>query len=145
MLCSVASGQQNMTKPEILFIYMGGNDCPPCVSWRQIELPKLEATEIFKSIKFFYVTKTIKSTVPPKFFLPAEIKPLKDQLDEASGGIGGSAQTAVVVNGKVYDYYLGTRSAAQISNMLESITAGTDYPFARCTQRGRDGSCERRS
>ncbi len=56
--------------PEIILVNMGGNDCPPCVSWRMFELPKLQATEAFRSITFVHVEKSIKSTVPPPLLPP---------------------------------------------------------------------------
>ena len=34
-----------LTKREVHLIYFGGPDCPPCVAWRQDELPKLEKTD----------------------------------------------------------------------------------------------------
>ena len=36
----------------IRIVYMGGDDCPPCVAWRKNEFPKLEKTDAFKAIKF---------------------------------------------------------------------------------------------
>jgi hypothetical protein len=113
-------------------IWMGGNDCPPCVAWRAQELPKLEQTEVFKTITFSYVPKTIKSSVPPAFFLPEIVKPLKAKLDTASAGRAGSPQAAVVVNGEVYDYFFGARSAQDMEQMLRAARDGGKYPFPRC-------------
>ena len=28
----------------VQLVWMGGNDCPPCVAWRRDELPKLQAS-----------------------------------------------------------------------------------------------------
>ncbi len=118
----------------VQFVWMGGNDCPPCVAWRAQQLPKLEKTEIFESITFSYVPKTIKSSVPPRFFLPESVKPLKDKLDAASSGRTGSPQAAVVVNGEVFDYFFGARSAEDIEEMLRAARDGTRYPFPRCVK-----------
>jgi hypothetical protein len=122
-------------------VHMGGNDCPPCVAWRLNELPKLEQSEIFKSIQFSYVTKPIRSAVPASFFLPAEVKPLKDKLDIASGGGTGSPQGALIVGGEVVDYWFGARSAADIEDMIVAVKTGGKYPFKRCVQRGPKWSC----
>lgn len=136
---SPAQSRENL--PTVHFIYMGGNDCPPCVAWRATELPKLQQSDEFRLIRFSYVTKTIQSPVPSTFFLPAEVKPFKAKLDEASGGRSGSPQTAILVNGEIFDSYGGTRSADEIAKMLVAIRTGAKYPFDRCVKWGRTG-CE---
>jgi hypothetical protein len=131
----------------VIFVHMGGNDCPPCVAWRANELPKLQTSEQFKKIRFAYVTKTVKSPVPPAMFLPAELRPFKDQLDYASGGRGGSPHQAFIVDGKVYDYWFGPQSADEIEAAVNAILNGTPYPHRRCLKRtgGGDRSCEVRA
>ena len=119
-------------EPKIHMIYMGGNDCPPCVAWRALELPKLQKSAAFKVITFSYVQKAIKSPVPSSFFLPDEVKPYKEKLDQAGKNRPGSAQVAVLVNGDVYDYFWGTRSAEEIEEMILSIKSGGRYPFKSC-------------
>ena len=128
--------------PKVHIIYMGGNDCPPCRAWRAQELPKLEKTEAFKRVKFSYVEKLIRSGVPPSIFLSSDVKPYKDQLDEASNGIVGSPQTAILVDGKVYDYYFGVRKAKDMERMLNAIHDGKAYPFARCLKRETQTRCK---
>ena len=117
---------------DIHLIWMGGNDCPPCVAWRATELPKLEQSEEFRLVRFSFVIKTVKSTIPSKIFLPAEVVPLKEKLDEASGGRSGSPKGALVVNGEVYDFFQGTRTAEEIMAMINAVRSGTRYPFKRC-------------
>jgi hypothetical protein len=129
--------------PAVHIIWMGGSDCPPCVAWRQFELPKLQRSPEFAAVRFSYVVKTIGSSVPASFFLPAEVKPYKDQLDEASAGRHGSPQAAILVNGKVYDYFHGVRSAEDFERMLVAIRTGNEYPFTRCLKVSRQwGKCE---
>jgi hypothetical protein len=118
--------------PDIHFIWMGGNDCPPCVAWRATELPKLQQSPAFQQVRFSYVVKSIKSSVPSRMFLPPEVAPLKEKLDEASGGRSGSPKAALLVDGEVFDFFQGTRSAAQIEAMIHAVRSGTTYPFARC-------------
>ncbi len=122
-------------------VYMGGNDCPGCVAWRATELPRLQASPVFKRIRFSMVTKLLRATVPPTFFLPDEVKPLKAMLDQANGGFGGSPQVAVVVNGELRDYYFGTRSAAQIERMVRSLERARPYPFTACMKLNKSGGC----
>lgn len=128
----------------VIFVHMGGNDCPPCVAWRANELPKLQASEQFRKIRFVYVVKTVKSPVPSAAFLPAELRPFKEQLDEASGGRSGSPHEAFIVDGKVYDYWFGAKSADEIEAAVSAILTGTPYPHRRCLRRagGGDRSCE---
>ena len=116
----------------VQMVWMGGNDCPPCMAWRKDELPKLQNLEEFKGITFSYVTKVIRSTVPASIFLPKEVKPFKDKLDYASSGRIGSPQAALLVDGEVFDYFHGTRSAEEIESMLFAVRTGARYPFARC-------------
>ncbi len=142
--CASALSQSGPAQPpEVHFIWMGGNDCPPCKVWRGIELPKLQASPEFQRIRYSYVTKTIGAAVPPKFFLPEEVRPYKDILDVAGAGGPGSPQAAVIVNGQVFDYFWGYRSAEDIVMMLNSIRTGSLYPFSRCIKMSRQGrSCE---
>ena len=125
----------------VQMIYMGGSDCPPCVRWRASELPKLQQSEIFRSITFTYVQKPIAGTVPPALFLPAEARPYKDQMDAASGGMGGSPQVAVIVDGHLYDYYFGVRNAEAVEQMIQAIRTDRKYPFDRCVRRDRSRAC----
>lgn len=128
--------------PRIHIVYMGGDDCPPCAVLRKTELPKLEASELFRTVKFTYVSKLIRSQVPPSLFLPSEVRPYKDKLDVASGGANGSPQTAIIVNDEVFDYYFGSRSADSILKMLEAIATGSVYPFERCLRITKKRTCE---
>jgi len=131
-------------EPQIHIIYMGGNDCPPCRAWRATELPKLQTTDAFRKIRFTYVDKLIGSAVPPALFLPADARPYKAQLDEPGNRIVGSPQTAVIVDGKVFDYYWGTRNAEEIETMIASILRGSRYPFERCVKRETQRKCAAR-
>ncbi len=124
--------------PEVHFIWMGGNDCPPCVAWRAFELPKLEQSPEFKLVKFSYVIKAIRSPVPSRIFLPPDVKVHKEALDEASSGLTGSPHAAVIVDGKVFDYFRGARSAEDIEKMLLAVRTGAPYPFLPCVKASRD-------
>ena len=106
-----------------------------------MELPKLRAHPDFKDVQFIHVEKAVMSAVPPRFFLPAEAIPYKAKLDAASGGMSGSPQVAVLVNGEVYDYFLGTKSAEEVLLMIRSIQTDTPYPFERCIQRRDSRHC----
>ncbi|MGJ7579199.1 DUF995 domain-containing protein [Variovorax sp. RHLX14] len=119
---------------DVKMIYMGGNDCPPCVSWRGLELPKLEKMKIYMDFEFIHVVKTVVSPVPSSMFLPDKVKPLKTALDEAGAGNRGSSQTAIVVDGKIFDYYFGYRSAQEIEERIRAIKDGGTYPFERCVK-----------
>jgi hypothetical protein len=148
LLVGAAHLAEARTDPQtVIFVHMGGNDCPPCVAWRANELPKLQASEQFKRIRFAYVVKTVKSPVPAAAFLPAELRPFKEQLDYASGGRSGSPQQAFIVNGKVYDYWFGAKGAHDIDAAVAAILNGTAYPHGRCLKRtgGGDRSCEVRA
>ena len=125
---------KGVTSGRIRFIHMGGNDCPPCVAWRAMELPKLEKSPTFPAIRYSHVVKAIRSPVPSAFFLSAELKPLKAKLDHASAGKSGSPHQVLLVDGEVHDYWFGTLDAAQIEARIAAITGGTEYPGPRCTR-----------
>jgi hypothetical protein len=124
--------KEKIQHQDIHLVWMGGDDCPPCRGWRISEFPKLQQSPDFQRIRFSYVVKAVRSSVPAGFFLPEEVKPLKEKLDIASSGRSGSPQGAVIVKGEVYDYFHGVRSAEEIENMLRAIIRGTPYPFTRC-------------
>ncbi|MBC7608191.1 MAG: hypothetical protein H7228_01235 [Polaromonas sp.] len=126
---------QPINPSRIRFIHMGGNDCPPCLVWRGVELPKLEKSEAFRQINFSYVTKAITSPIPSEIFLPAKVKPLKTKLDHASGGTSGSPHQVLLVDDEVYDYWFGARDAQVIEAKIAAIISGTKYPDRRCTRR----------
>lgn len=117
---------------QVHLIWMGGDDCPPCVVWRIEHLPKLQKTAVFKTVLFSYVPKSIRASVPSRFYLPEAVKPYKEILDQASAGRVGSPQVAVLVNGQVFDYFFGARSAEDMEEMLLAARDGGKYPFPRC-------------
>lgn len=123
-----------VSAPAVHIVWMGGSDCPPCEAWRRDELPKLKASAEFKPVTFSYVTKVIRSSVPSSLFLPSEVRPYKDKLDHASSMRTGSPQVAILVNGEVFDYFHGTRSADEMVQMLAAIRSGGAYPFSRCVK-----------
>lgn len=133
-----------LSRKNIHFIHMGGNDCPPCRAWRALELPKLQASPLFKTITYSYVTKAIGSPVPPEAFLPPEVRPLKAKLDTASSGRNGSPHQVLVLDGEVYDYWFGERNAEEILASVQAIATGARYPFSRCIKRSgtKSGTCE---
>ena len=147
LACAMQAGfAQSPVAPRIHIIYMGGDDCPPCVAWRSNELPKLRRTEAFKAIRFSFVLKVIKSGVPSSFFLPEEVKPYKAMFDEAmfdeaSGGRTGSPHFAIMVNDEVYDYTFGVRGAADVERMIIAIRDQTPYPYERCVRIAGMGKC----
>ncbi len=120
-----AHAREPVSPERIQFIHMGGDDCPPCKAWRLSELPKLKESPVFSKITFSYVRKTIQSPVPASFFLPEEVKPLKEKLDYASGGQSGSPHQVIIVDGEVFDYWFGAKDANQIEQALVSLVEGT--------------------
>lgn len=143
-LAAAAGAQQDRLR--IDFVHMGGNDCPPCVWWRQNELPKLEAMPEFKRLRFHYVTKGIRSPVPPAFFFPSESKHLQPLLLEASSGVSGSPHQAVLVDGKVVDYWFGTGAgkgnADEIARLVRAIDAGEPLGRPTCLKLATATKCK---
>ena len=138
LFCVAQSHGQSKTT--IGFIYMASSGCGPCDIWRATELPKLKELDVFKQVQFFYLNKAIQSSVPPKMFLPDDLKPLKAVLDEASGGQRGAPQTVLLVDGKVFDYRHGSYSADELQVVIKAVLAGDASPFQRCVRR-QNGHC----
>ncbi len=105
-------------EPDIHLVWMGGDDCPPCKSWRLHELPLLRSSPVFRAVRFIYVDKPVRSSVPPAQYLPQEIRPFKNKLDQASGGRIGSPQAFLLVSGEVYEFFREARYAADIIEMI---------------------------
>lgn len=144
LTCGIVVAREPIGPDRIRFIHMGGNDCPPCRVWRAVELPKLQESPVFRTVHYSYVTKSVGSPVPPEAFLPEAVKPLKSKLDLASGGRSGSPHQVIIVDGEVFDYWFGEKSADQIEAAVAALVHGTKYPHRRCIQRSglKNGSCE---
>ena len=127
---------QAISLKRITFVHTGGNDCPPCRAWRATEFRKLEQSPLFKEIRYFYVSKAIESPFPPpEQFLPDDLRPLRAKLAHATGGRNGSPQQMLLVDGEVYDYWVGSPlDAEQILVRIAAIAKGNDYPGRRCVQ-----------
>lgn len=128
------------------FVILGGNDCPPCVAWVATELPKLRALPEFRYVRYTHVTKAVKSPVPPVMFFPDEIKDLQPALMLASSGLTGSPQQAILVDGKVVDYWWGTEksSPAELAAVFRALHDGTALPRKGCTKLVSATSCAER-
>jgi hypothetical protein len=104
----LASAQTATAQPlaSIQMIYMGGSDCPPCVRGEPPNFPKLQQSQIFKSISFTYVPQARhgRSAADP---VPAG----RSQAIQGSDGRSerrherNRPQVAIVVDGQLYDYY----------------------------------------
>ncbi len=131
---TLSSALQAQTQAQITLVHMGGNDCPPCVWWRGHDLPKLMASPVFSGVRYVYITKSIRSQVPPAFFFPADAKDLHAPLAEASGGQTGSPHQAILVNGKVVDYWWGSNkgSAEELLQIITALKADKPYPRPAC-------------
>lgn len=126
------------------FVNMGGNDCGPCKSWRKLELPKLQAMPEYAHIRYHYVTKAINSAVPSAFFFPEASKHLQPALAEAGNGRTGSPQQAILVNGKVVDYWWGTGlgDAQVLAEIFRALHAGQPMPRPACQKVAPISGCE---
>ncbi len=132
-------------KPQhIHVVYFGGNDCPPCITFRGLEFPILQKSPAFSKLEWTFVTKTVSSPVPSGFFLPGRVKPLGDKMRIATAGIGGSPQVVIFVNDEVYDVYSGSRDVEFYEKMVTSILEKTPYPRDRCLQRTSSRGCEKK-
>jgi len=124
---------------DVVLVWFGGSDCPPCVAWRSEELPKLRLMDEFRGVRFIHVEKPVMSAIPPSLFLPVEVKEFKAKLDVAGAGRSGSPQVALIVDGEVYDFFRRVRSAREIADMLSAVRGNGKYPFNACVRVGAQG------
>lgn len=146
VLATAAFAATAQQQHRIDFVHMGGNDCPPCVWWRQNELPRLQAMPEYQRLHFHYVTKTIHSPVPPAFFFPADARHLQPVLAEASNGTKGSPHQALLVDGKVVDYWFGTGAgkgnADEIARLVRAIEKGEPLGRETCLKLRTASKCK---
>ncbi|MDP3135220.1 MAG: hypothetical protein Q8N17_02670 [Burkholderiaceae bacterium] len=116
---------QSGAAPRIDYVYMGGNDCPPCIAWRQTELPRLRTMPEFQLLHFTHVNKSIRSPVPAAIWFPREIRNLRDPIFVASKGRTGSPLNALVVDGRVASFWWGTWAAEDIAKTVREIHNGS--------------------
>ena len=144
-LLAVAALAGHAEEPVIDFVHMGDDDCPPCMYWRAMELPQLRKLPEFARLRFTHVRKSIRSTVPPASAFPPEIRHLQPALAEAANGAVGSPQQALLVDGKVVDYWIGIGAgkgdAPHIAAFVRTILAHEPPPRATCTKLATQGSC----
>lgn len=101
--------------PEIDLIYFHSVSCPSCRLWEADELPKLQASPLWSSVKFTKIAKTIKAPLPGQFWWPkavAHLYPAVAEKFEASRIKGGTPLSALLIDGKVVSFGFGTRKIA---------------------------------
>lgn len=81
-------------------VYMGDRDCPPCVAWKRVDLPKLQATAWFPHIRFTEIKKPIPEPVPAADKLPEHLRPMHEELVRIINRPKGSPMFALLVDGK---------------------------------------------
>lgn len=132
--------------PRIHVVYFGGNDCPPCVAFRGTEFIKFQKSEAFSKLEWTFVTKTIKSPIPSSMWLPEKIKPMRDLLIEATNGMAGSAQVVILVDGKVYDVFSGSKDADFYEKMVKYVhDKSATYPGERCLKMQSWRTCDKKA
>ncbi|MDO8279531.1 MAG: hypothetical protein Q7T63_15550 [Burkholderiaceae bacterium] len=124
MISAAAWSAQGAAARRIDYVYMGGNDCPPCIAWRQTELPRLKAMPEFQLVHFTYVNKSIRSPVPGAVWFPHEIRALREPIFVASKGRTGSPLNAIVVDGRVAIFWWGAWAAEDIAKTVREIHSG---------------------
>lgn len=124
MTATAAWSTNGSAARRIDYVYMGGNDCPPCIAWRQTELPRLRAMPEFQLLHFSYVNKSIRSTVPAALAFPREIRALREPIFAASKGRTGSPLNAIVVDGRVAIFWWGAWTAEDIAKTVREVHNG---------------------
>ena len=127
------AGQVNVRADSVIdLVYLGGPDCPYCRAWEAKELPRLQAMEEFKHIRFTHVQKRIPQPVPGPADLPAHLKPMYKQMIGQTRGRGGSPQFVLLLDGVAMHGGFGTQAYhALLPTMTELVTkkTGRIMPF----------------
>ncbi|MBI3715944.1 MAG: hypothetical protein HY255_08135 [Betaproteobacteria bacterium] len=105
-------------------VYMGDKDCPPCVAWKKVDLPKLQAEAWFPVIRFTEIKKPIGDPVPAADQLPEHLRPMQQELVRIINRPRGSPMFALLVDGKAIAGGWGREPYYTFLPRLEELVAG---------------------
>jgi len=122
------------------FVYFASPNCPYCLAWEAYDLRRLEASEIFRQVRFTKIVKPIASPVPEASLFPREIRNFRNAIADTING-AGSPMFAILKNGHVVTSWRGSKrySAEEILTIIRrqqanfaagAVTAGAVMPAA---------------
>jgi len=104
----------------VTFVYVGADDCPPCLTWRKTELPKFEASPLRRDVDFHAIFAARWSYVADPYYWPAELAWLRADAELKRG----APQFVVARDGKVLLRSFGTASwNSQVQPLLLKLAA----------------------
>lgn len=84
---------------EVMVVYVGGWDCPPCTAWKNNEKGKWLASDLYKRVKYVEVESPRLKEVYREKYWSAEMLPVRKLIPEKDRW--GTPRFLVVKNGKL--------------------------------------------
>jgi len=104
----------------VTFVYIGADDCPPCLTWRKRELPKWEASATRQKVESRQILAAHYSYVSDPYYWPADLLWIKDDTQLTRG----APQYVVAKDGKVLLRTFGTGSwPTEVLPLLQRLAA----------------------
>jgi hypothetical protein len=100
-------------------IYVGGEDCPPCLSWKNKYKARWLASPEFRKVQWIEVEPASLKQAYQARFWEGELKPIFDQLPRKSG----TPRFLVVQNGRIIDNQLGGGSWPHVLSEVKTHIA----------------------
>ena len=71
--------------PDVMVIYIGGQDCPPCQQWRANAHPRWLASSEFQKVSYFEIEPILLKEAYDERSWPRALRPVLEQVPRKSG------------------------------------------------------------
>jgi hypothetical protein len=103
--------------PDLKVIYVGGQDCQPCVRWKNTHLDKWRSSSEYRRVAWFEIEPASLKEAYQARFWPDELKPVLDQLPRKST----TPRFLIVKDGKVVANLTGSSKWPEILADLNQL------------------------
>jgi hypothetical protein len=105
--------------PPLTIVYIGGADCPPCLSWKTKYKARWMASPEFRKIRWIEVEPpSLKEAYQARFW-EGPLEPIFAQLPQKFG----TPRFLVVQNGQIIDNQLGVSSWLRVLSEVKTLIA----------------------
>jgi hypothetical protein len=104
--------------PDLVVIYIGGQDCPPCQRWRADAHPRWLASSEFQKVSYFEIEPiTLKDAYDERSW-PRALRPVLGQVPRKSG----TPRFLIVQEGRIVSNQLGLSAwASTLADLRELV------------------------
>ena len=97
MLAGLAGSQPALAAAGVMFVYVGGWDCPYCTVWKNEQKAKFLASDVGKHVRIVEIDVPLLKEAYQERYWPEEMRPVLAQVPRKSG----TPRFLVVKNGKL--------------------------------------------